>query len=79
MNNKIEILVEMDNYDKDVKGGAEHFGVMYTASTYGGASPCDTIEAKNKAILHAKGVIREAGDIPIVNDLTEEKKLHDWF
>jgi len=80
MKNKVEIIIEGgQNYALSVKGGATYTSVGYSASSYGGVSPCDTEEDVQRAIGHAKECIKEAGDIPVVVDKRQERTLTSFF
>ena len=77
---KVEIHVSAGNhYDNSVKNGAEYTSVDYSASTYGGASPCDSEEEVQEHINWAKETIKNAGDIPVLVDEREIKNLGAWL
>ena len=46
-----------------------HISVGFTASSYGGGSPCDNEEEVNRAVKNFKNWIEKEGDIPEVKDL----------
>jgi len=49
--NKIEIIItEGNHYCESVKGGTPYTSVDYSASRYGGASPCDNEEEIKSSI-----------------------------
>ena len=79
MNKKVTITISKRRYSPSVKGGAEFTSVDYSASTYGGASPCDNKGEVEQAIRHAKDVIRQEGDIPIVDNQVESRTLGGWL
>jgi len=67
MNEKVEIEITESHYAKSHKNGVLHTGVTYWGRKYGGSSPCDNDEEVRSSIEHAEEVIKEEGDIPIVN------------
>lgn len=79
MYKKVIITIEKGRYAPGVREGKEYTSIAYSASSYGGASPCDTPEEIERTIKHAKEVIKEAGDIPVIENKIEEKKLDQFF
>ena len=77
---KVEIIItEGHNYDPSVKNGAPYISVDYSASLYGGASPCNCDDDINTAIKHAKDSIKNHGDIPVIIDKRKKAMLSNWF
>ena len=77
---KVEIVItEGHHYCESVKGGAAFTAVDYSASTYGGASPCDNDCEVGRAIRSAKENIRREGDIPVVVDRRKKAMLTNWL
>ena len=76
---KINIVISKDHYAPSVKNGREFTSIDYSCSRYGGAYPCDSEEEVQRGIGWAKKSIRNEGDIPIVIDKREIKKLEVFF
>lgn len=68
-NKKVIIKVEGGHhYCPSVKDGKEYTSVSCAGSLYGASSPCDNEDEVQAAIQSCKNMIREEGDIPIVED-----------
>ena len=67
MNDKVEIEITKGNFHKSHRGGGEYTSVGYSGRKYGGASPCSTNEQVRSSIKHAEEIIKDNGDIPIIN------------
>ena len=77
---KVEIIITQGhNYHESVKGGAAYTRVRYSGHTYGCGSPCDTEEDIQQAIRHAKEVIKNHGDMPVLADKRKKAQLTNWF
>jgi len=75
MNQRVEIVLSDGYYTT----GGRFTGVDYFGSNYGGGCPCNNQKEINSAIDHAKKIIRDNGDIPIVVDKRESSKLTKWL
>lgn len=76
MNQKVEIIIEDDNYSED---GKPFTSVGFLASTYGAGYPCNNQEQINSAIENSKERITEAGDKFIITDKRKAASLARWF
>lgn len=72
-----------DDVDEEgnVSPGGPYTSVGFFSNTYGGSGGCkrDDPEEINSSVEHYKAWIIKEGDIPIVKDYRQEKKLSDWF
>lgn len=79
MNKKVIITIEKDRHAPGVKEGKEFTAVDYSASSYGGGSPCDSPEEVKAAVRRAKETIRNEGYTPLVDNRIETKTLGAWI
>jgi len=82
MKDKIEIEINPNdfegnpnNYCSSHKGGKPYISVGFSAKSYGSGFPCDNEEEILRAIKHCKEWVIKEGDIPVVVDLRENKKV----
>ena len=80
MNDKVMIEVtEGHNFVPSVYNGCAYISVKYGGKLYGGSSPCIDDEEVRSSIENAKEIIKEAGDIPILQDQRKKATLLNWF
>ena len=66
---KVIIKVEAGHhYSPSVKDGREFISVNCMGSTYGAGHPCDNEDEVKFTIESGKKMVRENGDIPVVED-----------
>jgi hypothetical protein len=78
MNKKVEIEITDGHYfAPGTYNGMAFTSVRYSASTYGGSSPCKCEEEIKRSVENAKFTIKNAGDTPILND--KRVTLNKWL
>ena len=79
MNKKVIITIRKDRYSPGVNRGKEFTAVDCRASSYGSGNPCNSQEEVDAAVLHCQTMIRNEGDIPVVDNKIETKSLGAWL